>query len=96
MKRAIRRFVSTLTGPKKYIFFAVLALICIVSICIGIYTQFFYKYSDTDPLMLGINIGSKKTAEEIDILKADFNNLFTNSIFSDKEDALNFLGEIYS
>ncbi|MBQ7410266.1 MAG: hypothetical protein IJW20_02680 [Clostridia bacterium] len=85
MKRAIRRFVSTLTGPKKYIFFAVLALICIVSICIGIYTQFFYKYSDTDPLMLGINIGSKKTAEEIDILKADFNNLFTNSIIINSE-----------
>ena len=85
MKRAIRRFVSTLTGPKKYIFFAVLALICIVSICIGIYTQFFYKYSDTDPLMLGINIGSKKTAEEIDILKAGFNNLFTNSIIINSE-----------
>lgn len=85
MKRAIRKFVSTLNGPKKYVFFAVLALICIVSICIGIYTQFFYKYSDTDPLMLGINIGSKKTAEEIDILKAGFNNLFTNSIIINSE-----------
>lgn len=85
MKRAIRRFVSTLTGPKKYVFFAVLALICIVAICLGIYTQFFYKYSDTDPLMLGINIGSKKTAEEIDILKADFKNLFTNSIIINSE-----------
>lgn len=85
MKRAIRRFVSTLTGPKKYIFFAVLALICIVAICLGIYTQFFYKYSDTDPLMLGVNIGSKKTAEEIDMLKADFNNIFTNSIVINSE-----------
>ena len=63
MKRAIRRFVSTLHGPKKWIFFIVLALVCIVAICMGIYTQFFYKYVDTDPLMLGINIGSKKTAE---------------------------------
>lgn len=85
MKRAIRRFVSTLTGPKKYIFFAVLALICIVAICLGIYTQFFYKYSDTDPLMLGVNIGSKKTAEELDMLKADFNNIFTNSIVINSE-----------
>ena len=85
MKRALRRFVSTLTGPKKYIFFAVLTLICIVAICLGIYTQFFYKYSDTDPLMLGINIGSKKTAEEIDMLKADFNNLFNNSIIINSE-----------
>ena len=85
MKRAIRRFVSTLHGPKKYIFFIVLALVCIVSICLGIYTQFFYKYSDTDPLMLGINIGSQKTAEEIDILKANFNNLFNNSIIINSE-----------
>ena len=85
MKRAIRRFVSTLHGPKKWIFFIVLALVCIVAICMGIYTQFFYKYVDTDPLMLGINIGSQKTAEEIDILKADFNRLFTNSIVINSE-----------
>lgn len=85
MKRAIRRFVSTLQGPRKWMFFIVLALVCIVSICMGIYTQFFYKYSDTDPLMLGINIGSKKTAEEIDILKAEFNDLFNNSILINSE-----------
>lgn len=85
MKRAIRRFVSTLTGTKKYIFFIVLTLVCIVALCLGVYTQFFYKYSDTDPLMLGINIGSKKTAEEIDILKSEFNNLFTNSIVINSE-----------
>lgn len=85
MKRAIRRFVSTLHGPKKWIFFTVLVLVCIVAMCLGIYMQFFYKYADTDPLMLGINIGSKKTAEEIDILKADFNELFTNSILINSE-----------
>ena len=85
MKRALRRFVNTLQGPKKYIFFIVLALVCIVALCLGIYTQFFYKYSDTDPLMLGINIGSQKTAEEIDILKAEFNDLFTNSIVINSE-----------
>ena len=80
MKRAIRRLVGSLTGPKKYLFFVVLILVCIVALCLGIYAQFFYKYSDTDVLMLGINIGSKKTAEEIDILKSNFNNLFTNTI----------------
>ena len=85
MKRAIRRFVSTLHGPKKWMFFIVLALVCIVALCMGIYMQFFYKYADTDPLMLGINIGSKKTAEEIDILKAEFNNLFNNSILINSE-----------
>lgn len=85
MKRALRRFVNSLTGTKKYIFFIVLILVCIIALCIGIYAQFFYKYSDTDILMLGINIGSKKTAEEIDVLKSDFNNLFTNSILINSE-----------
>lgn len=80
MKRAIRRFVSSLTGTKKYIFFIVLVLICIVALCLGIYAQFFYKYSDTDIFMIGINIGAKKTAEEIDILKSNFNSLFTNCL----------------
>ena len=85
MKRALRKFVSTLTGPKKYIFFLVLVLVCLVALCLGIYAQFFYKYSDTDALMIGINIGSKKTAEEIDILKSNFNGLFNNSIVINSE-----------
>lgn len=80
MRRAIRRFVSSLTGTKRYVFLAGLVLVCILALCIGIYIQFFYKYSDTDPFMIGINIGAKKTEEEIAILKADFNSLFTNSI----------------
>lgn len=80
MRRAIRRFVGSLTGTKRYIFLVALLLVCIVALCIGIYIQFFYKYADTDPFMIGINIGAKKTEEEISILKSDFNNLFTNSI----------------
>ena len=88
MKRAIRRLVGSLTGPKKYLFFVVLILGCIVALCLGIYAQFFYKYSDTDVLMLGINIGSKKTAEEIDILKSNFNNLFTNTIIINSENVI--------
>lgn len=85
MKRAIRRFVGSLTGPKKYIFFLVLAMICIVALCLGIYAQFFYKYADTDALMIGINIGSKKTEEEIAALKSNFNSLFTNTISINSE-----------
>lgn len=78
--RALRRFVSKLTGKNKVIFFIVLFLICVVAICIAIYGQYFYKYSDTDPLMIGIHIGSKKTNEEYTKLKNDFNNLFTNEV----------------
>lgn len=85
MKRAIKKFVGTLTGPRKYIFFTALSMICIVALCLGIYAQFFYKYADTDALMLGINIGSKKTQEEIDTLKVNFNSLFTNSILINSE-----------
>ena len=86
MRRAIRRFVGSLTGTKKYVFFIVLILICIVALCLGIYAQFFYKYSDTDIFMIGINIGAKKTQEEIDSLKANFNSLFTNSLVINSEE----------
>lgn len=80
IRRAIRRFVNELTGPKKVAFFLVMAVICIVAILLGIYTQYFYKYSETDPLMIGINIGSEKTAEELQLLEANFNSLFQNTL----------------
>ena len=80
MKRAIRRFVSHLDGKNKYIFFIILILICVVALSLSIYVQFFYKYSDTDPFMIGINIGAKKTAEEYDLLRSNFNELFQNHL----------------
>ena len=79
-KRAIRRFVNELTGPKKIAFFLIVAVICIVAILLGIYTQYFYKYSEIDPLMIGINIGSEKTVEELQLLEANFNSLFQNTL----------------
>lgn len=36
--------------------------------------------------MIGINIGAKKTAEEIDILKSNFNSLFTNSLIINSQE----------
>lgn len=80
MIRAMRRFVSKLTGRNKYIFMVSLVLICIVALSLGIYGQFFYRYSATDPLMLGINIGAKKTAEEYALLASSFNEIFDNTI----------------
>lgn len=80
MRRNIIRFVSRLNGRNKYIFFTVLILICIVALSLGIYVQFFYKYSDIDPLMLGINIGSKKTVEEYALLESNFSELFQNEV----------------
>ena len=83
--RAIRKFFDTLNGKRKYAFLVGIVLICIVAICLGIYAQFFYKYSDTDALMIGINIGSQKNAEEIEALKTNFNNLFTNTLMGENE-----------
>ena len=80
--RAIRRFVSSLTGAKRHVFLVVIILICMISLCVGIYGQFFYKYADIDPLMIGINVSSKKTAEELYVLKSNFNNLFTNEVIN--------------
>ena len=81
MNIKIRRFVSSLTGKNKIKFFIVLALICILAICVGIYGQFFYRYSETDPLMMGINLGAQKSEEEYAQLEADFSALFTNSYY---------------
>ncbi len=90
MKRAIRRFVASLEeGHRKIIFIVVIILICIVALCIGIYAQFFYKYADTDALMIGISIGSKKTAEEIAVLKSNFDKLFTNTTSVNSENVNN-------
>jgi len=83
--RALRRFVSRLTGRNKVIFFVALFLICVVAICIAVYVQYFYKYYDTDPLMLGIHIGAKKTNEEYASLKNNFNNIFTNEVHVNSE-----------
>ena len=83
--RALRRFVSKLTGKNKVIFFIVLFLICVVAICIAIYGQYFYKYSDTDPLMIGIHIGRKKTSEEFASLKEDFDDIFKNDVIVNSE-----------
>ena len=80
MIRAIRRFVASLNGRSKVMFFGLIILACIISLMLGIYTQFYYKYSATDPLMIGINIGSEKTAEELASLQAEFNGIFKNSI----------------
>ncbi len=85
MRRSIRRFFDSLHGARKYLFFVALILICIVALCLGIYAQFFYKYSDTDAFMIGINIGSQKNAEEIDALKSNFNSLFTNTFIGENE-----------
>lgn len=78
MKRAIRRFVSQLNGINRVYFIILVIIGCILSLAIGIYIQFFYAYYDTDPFMLGINVGVQKTQEEYDLLRQEFYDLFNN------------------
>lgn len=86
LKIALRRFVSRLQGRNKIIFFVVLVLICVMAMSIGIYVQFFYKYADTDPFMIGINIGAQKTAEEYAYLESNFEQIFQNNIKMNSEE----------
>ena len=53
----INSFVESLTGKKRIVFLVLVILICIISIGLGIYSQYFYQYSESDPFMLGIHVG---------------------------------------
>lgn len=84
--RKLRVLFNKVLRNKKYkiLFFTTIALICVACICVSIYIQFFYKYAKTDPLMLGINIGSKKTNEYYNGLKAEFNSIFTSELITEE------------
>ncbi len=83
---AITKLISHLNGKSRVVFFVIVALICIVALGLGIYIQFFYQYSDTDPFMIGIHIGAKKTAEEYTLLKNNFNEIFMNDLKVNSEE----------
>lgn len=80
MKKEIIRFVEKLDEKHIVTLYVFILLLCVIAISLGIYGQFFYKYAKTDPLMIGINIGMKKTEEELAILKSNFDNKFTNEL----------------
>lgn len=84
--RKLRVLFNNVLRNKKYkiMFFTTIALICIACICVAIYIQFFYKYAKTDPLMLGINIGSKKSNEYYNNLRMEFNSIFMNQLFTEE------------
>ena len=84
MKKIVS-YIINLAEEKKTTFFAIIVAICVIALIVGIYSQFFYKNSDVDPFMLGINIGSKKTSEEYAELKTNFLNLFTNELYINSE-----------
>lgn len=82
--RKMENIMEKLSNNRK-IFFIIVILICILAITLGIYSQFFYKYSDTDPFMFRIHIGGKKSEEEFTELKSNFLNIFTNEAHVNSE-----------
>ena len=68
-------------GINRNLFIVIAILICVLSICVGIYAQFFYKYSESDPFMFGFTTSAKEE-EEITKLISDFDNIFTNELIS--------------
>ena len=67
-------------GMNRIMFFVIVGLLCILALSIGIYAQIFYRYSDTDPFMLGIGVGKTQEAAEITKMKNEFNTIFTNDV----------------
>lgn len=72
--------IDKILGMNRIMFFVIVGLLCVLALSIGIYAQIFYRYSDTDPFMLGIGVGKTQEAAEITKLKNEFNNIFTNNL----------------
>ena len=77
MPKLFTKIYDKILNDKKtrILFFSIITLICVAVVSIGIYIEFFYQYSESDPLMMGINTGNQKTEEENNILRAAFDNL---------------------
>ena len=69
------KYTDKILGMNRVMFFIIVILLCILSLSIGIYAQVFYRYSDTDPFMLGIGVGRTQDAAEITELKNNFNKV---------------------
>lgn len=65
---------------KRYIMYILITIVCVISLCIGIYAQIFYKDSDTDKLMIGVKTETTGKIEKEDDIKDDFNNIFENKL----------------
>lgn len=66
---------------KRYVFYVLIIIVCIIALCVGVYAQLFYENSD-DKLMIGmsnISIQAQNSTEE-EKRKTEFNNLFENKL----------------
>lgn len=72
--------VDKILGMNRTLFLVIVILLCVLSICVGVYAQFFYKYSKSDAFMFGLGRNQAQNEEEIKRLKNEFENIFTNDI----------------
>ena len=93
MKKFLKMIVHKMDSSRDLTFLIIL-FICIISMLIAVYAQFFYKYSSTDALMLGINVGNTKTEEEYAELRNSFENLFTNEFKIDSNQDMSKVSKI--
>ena len=82
--RSVKRFLGKVNGKTRYVFFIAILLICIISLCLGIYVEFYTTHNTSNTIEKIANIGKGKTTDEYAVLKSNFNNLFTNELKIDK------------
>lgn len=71
---------------KRLILYTAIIIVCIISIGIGVYAQFFYKDGDTDKLMIGgNNINKEQVNEKEEEAKDNFDSLFINALTYESE-----------
>ena len=80
MEKNKEKDTDKILGMNRVMFFIIVILLCILSLSIGIYAQVFYRYSDTDPFMLGIGVNKTQNAAEINRLKNEFSKICTNDL----------------
>ena len=71
---------ETIFGMNRVMFFVIVALVCILSISVGIYASVFYKYKEKDPFVLGMGIKNTQEEEKLNSLSRDFLKIFTNDV----------------
>ena len=86
MKAELEKKVTKVSATRKVVYVIIL-IVCIITIAIGIYMQFFRE--EKLGLILGLdNLYTDIDEEQYIELKSNFDNLFTNSLNFDKQDGI--------
>lgn len=65
---------------KQIVIYTSIIIFCIISIIIAFYVQFYARIDFGVMLGISSNEYNKKTTEQVEVLKADFDKLFNNSV----------------